>query len=95
MSLGKEEVAHISTLTAIEVKAEEVDTVALKLSSILELFAQMQAADTQGVAPMAHPLDQVQRLRADKVTETDLHESLQSVAPAVEKDLYLVPQVIE
>ena len=95
MSLGKTEVEYISNLAAIEVKENEVDEVATKLSSILDLFSQMQAADTDAVAPMAHPLDQVQRLRPDVVTEVDQHEKLQSVAPAVEQDMYLVPQVIE
>ena len=95
MSLGKSEVEYISNLAAIEVKETEVDGVAEKLSSILDLFSQMQAADTSNVTPMAHPLDQVQRLREDVVTENDQHNKLQSVAPATEQDMYLVPQVIE
>ncbi len=95
MSLGKTEVEYISNLAAIDVAENEVGEVAEKLSNILDLFAQMQAADTDNVAPMAHPLDQVQRLRPDVVTATDQHEKLQTVAPAVEQDMYLVPQVIE
>jgi len=95
VSLGKAEVEYISNLAAIEVKPDEVDGVADKLSNILDLFSQMQAANTDDVAPMAHPLDQVQRLRDDVITETDMHEKLQTVAPSVEQDMYLVPQVIE
>jgi aspartyl-tRNA(Asn)/glutamyl-tRNA(Gln) amidotransferase subunit C len=95
VSLGKTEVEYISRLAAIEVKDDEVDDVAAKLSNILDLFSQMQAADTEGVAPMAHPLDQVQRLREDVIVETDQREKLQTVAPATENGLYLVPQVIE
>jgi aspartyl-tRNA(Asn)/glutamyl-tRNA(Gln) amidotransferase subunit C len=95
VSLGKTEVEYISRLAAIDVNESEVDDVAAKLSNILDLFSQMQAADTDNVSPMAHPLDQVQRLRPDVVTESDQHEKLQSVAPAVENGLYLVPQVIE
>lgn len=95
MSLGRAEVDYISRLAAIAVDENEVDQVAAKLSNILDLFSQMEAADTTGVAPMAHPLDQVQRLRSDAVTESDQHEKLQSVAPAVQDGLYLVPQVIE
>ena len=34
-------------------------------------------------------------LREDRVTETDRHALYQSVAPAVEDGLYLVPKVIE
>jgi aspartyl/glutamyl-tRNA(Asn/Gln) amidotransferase, C subunit len=82
-------------LAAIAVKDDEVGEVAAKLSNILDLFAQMEAADTQGVEPMAHPLDQVQRLRRDVISETDQHEKLQSVAPSTSEGLYLVPQVIE
>jgi aspartyl-tRNA(Asn)/glutamyl-tRNA(Gln) amidotransferase subunit C len=34
-------------------------------------------------------------LREDRVTETDRREAYQSVAPAVQGGLYLVPKVIE
>jgi aspartyl-tRNA(Asn)/glutamyl-tRNA(Gln) amidotransferase subunit C len=44
---------------------------------------------------MAHALDVVQRLREDKVTESDQRDLFQSVAPQVESGLYLVPKVIE
>jgi len=47
------------------------------------------------VAPMAHAQELGQRLRVDKVTESDRRELYQSVAPAVEGDLYLVPKVLE
>ena len=44
---------------------------------------------------MAHPLEMVQRLRADEVTETDQHRKFQQNAASVEEDLYLVPKVLE
>jgi aspartyl-tRNA(Asn)/glutamyl-tRNA(Gln) amidotransferase subunit C len=44
---------------------------------------------------MSHSQDLTQRLREDVVTETDQRELFQSVAPAVEDGLYLVPKVIE
>lgn len=95
MSIGKEDVNKISRLAAISVAESEVDQVAGKLSNILDLFAQMQAVDTDGVAPMSHPLDQVQRLRDDVVTETDKREKYQKIAPSAQGGMYLVPQVIE
>lgn len=95
MSIGQKEVETISRLAAISVKDDEVDAVAGKLSNILDLFAQMQAVNTDDVAPMAHPLDQVQRLREDVVKETDQHEKYQKRAPEAEGGMYLVPQVIE
>jgi aspartyl-tRNA(Asn)/glutamyl-tRNA(Gln) amidotransferase subunit C len=56
---------------------------------------QLTACDTTGVTPMAHPLELSQRLRPDVVTEADRHELYQRNAPLVERDLYLVPKVIE
>ena len=61
----------------------------------LGLIDEMRQVATSGIEPMAHPLDAVQRLRPDAVTETDRRELYQSVAPAVEGGLYLVPKVIE
>ena len=55
----------------------------------------MQAVDTDGVEPLAHPLEATQRLRADAVTEENRREAYQAIAPAVEDGLYLVPKVIE
>ena len=74
---------------------DEIDEYVAKLSSIIELVAQLQAADTQGVTPMAHPLDMAQRLRPDQVTESDQRESFQQNAPDVVDGLYRVPRVIE
>ena len=72
-----------------------VDDVVDKLSRIVEFVDQLKAAPTTDVVPMAHPLDQSQRLRADEVTEANERERIQANAPAVEDGLYLVPKVIE
>ena len=56
------------------------------------MVAQMNAADTAGVAPMAHPLDMTQRLRPDAVTEPDQREHFRAIALQVEAGLYLVPE---
>ena len=44
---------------------------------------------------VAHPMDQVQRLRADEVTEANQRTLFQEQAPEVEAGLYLVPKVID
>ena len=82
-------------LARLEVTTDEMADVQAKLSDIVRLVDQLQAVDTSGVTPMAHPLDREQRLREDRVTETDDHERIQQNAPLVERDLYLVPKVIE
>ena len=73
----------------------EIEAARSQLSGIFDLIAEMQAVDTQGIAPMSHAQDVSQRLREDTVTETNQRKLFQSIAPQVEAGLYLVPQVIE
>jgi aspartyl-tRNA(Asn)/glutamyl-tRNA(Gln) amidotransferase subunit C len=95
MALTPQDVLHIARLARLRVSAEESETARTQLNSIFNLIEQMQAIDTQGIEPMSHALDVAQRLREDKVTESDLRNKFQTVAPAVENGLYLVPKVIE
>jgi aspartyl-tRNA(Asn)/glutamyl-tRNA(Gln) amidotransferase subunit C len=95
MSLSAEEVNKIAWLGRLAIDADKVDAYARDLSGILDFVAQMSAVDTSAVAPMAHPMDQAQRLRLDKVAEADQRELFQAHAPRVEAGLYLVPKVIE
>jgi aspartyl-tRNA(Asn)/glutamyl-tRNA(Gln) amidotransferase subunit C len=95
VALRLEEIEKLGELARLGIEPEEVDDLVAKLTSILQFVDQLQAADTSAVEPMAHPLDQAQRLREDAVTETDQHELYQQNAPQVERGLYLVPRVIE
>jgi aspartyl-tRNA(Asn)/glutamyl-tRNA(Gln) amidotransferase subunit C len=95
MSLSQDDVKRIARLARIEIDDAQAQATQAQLNSIFNLIATMQAVDTQGIAPMAHAQEVYQRLRDDTVTETDRHAKFQSVAPAVENGLYLVPKVIE
>lgn len=95
MSLTQDDVKRIARLARIETSDAEVQAMQIQLNSIFDLIATMQAVDTTGIAPMAHAQEVYQRLRDDAVTESDRHAAFQSVAPAVENGLYLVPKVIE
>jgi len=95
MSLTPDQLQRIALLARIDVSAEEAQGVAERLNQVLGMIDQLQAVDTQGIEPMSHALDVVQRLRTDAVTETDRRDDYQQGAPAVEQGLYLVPKVIE
>lgn len=95
MSLDKSDVAKIAHLARLAVDEADLDGYAAELSQILDLVEQMNAVDTSGVEPMAHPLHMAQRLRPDAVTEPDQRERCQTIAPLTEDGLYLVPKVIE
>lgn len=95
MPLSLPEVKRVAWLARIEITDAEAGAAQGHLNDIFKLIEQMQSVDTEGVVPMAHGQDVVQRLREDRVTETDQHALYQSVAPQVEDGLYLVPKVIE
>ncbi len=95
MALDAEEVEKIAHLARLGIEAADVPDYARNLSDILAFVDRLNAVDTSGVTPMAHPLDTPQRMRPDEVTETDQRELFQSIAPQVENGLYLVPKVIE
>jgi aspartyl-tRNA(Asn)/glutamyl-tRNA(Gln) amidotransferase subunit C len=95
MSLQKEDIENIAHLARLAISEDNIPEYARNLSNILEMVEQMNAVDTNGVTPMAHPLDASQRLRADEVTEENQREHFQENAPLVEAGLYLVPKVIE
>ncbi len=95
MSLSKDQVQHIAKLARLELSDEEYAESVKKLSKIVDFVDHLSEADTEGVVPMAHPLDVAQRLRADAVTETDARDRFQENASSVSGGLYLVPKVIE
>jgi aspartyl-tRNA(Asn)/glutamyl-tRNA(Gln) amidotransferase subunit C len=95
MSFERSDVEKIAHLARLAVSDDELESVTSDLANILHLVEQMDAVDTRGVEPMAHPLHMSQRLREDRVTETDQRDYFQSIAPMTEDGLYLVPKVIE
>lgn len=99
MELHPNDLKRIARLARIAVPDDEVPAMAGQLNGIFGLIDQLQAVDTTGVEPLAHPLDVVealaQRLREDRVTETDQREANMAAAPVQENGLFLVPKVIE
>ncbi len=95
MSLSLADVEKVARLARLAMTEQEMQAAQAQLSNIFGLIAEMQAVDTRGIEPMSHSQDLAQRLREDKVTETDQREAFQAIAPQTEGGLYLVPQVIE
>jgi aspartyl-tRNA(Asn)/glutamyl-tRNA(Gln) amidotransferase subunit C len=95
MSIDLTDVENIAHLARLHLTEAEKKEAAGSMSNILELIDQMQSVDTDNVIPLAHPLDSVQRLREDKVTETNQRDEFQKIAPEIDKGLFLVPKVIE
>jgi aspartyl-tRNA(Asn)/glutamyl-tRNA(Gln) amidotransferase subunit C len=95
MTLTLADVHRIAHLARIEIDEAAAREVHKKLEAIFAMINELQAVDTTGIEPMSHAQDVMLPLREDVVTETDKRELYQSVAPAVQDGLYLVPKVVE
>ncbi|PLW82897.1 Asp-tRNA(Asn)/Glu-tRNA(Gln) amidotransferase GatCAB subunit C [Kineobactrum sediminis] len=94
-AVQQDEIEKMAELARIRIADHQIGEVTERIADILAMVDQLQAVDTAGVEAMANPLDAVQRLRPDIVTEGDQREVFQAIAPAVENGLYLVPKVID
>ncbi len=95
MAIDTDGVKKVANLARLAMPEDVIEGYTQSLCNILALVEQMAAVNTDGVTPMAHPLDMVQRLRPDVVTESNHRDYYQKIAPEVEDGLYLVPKVLE
>lgn len=99
MEFTPDDLKRIARLARIAVDNDESAEFAGQLGGVFGLIEQLQAVDTRGVEPLAHPLDVIeqhsQRLRDDVATEFDRREANMANAPVRENGLFLVPKVLE
>ncbi len=93
--MKSDEVRNTARLARLAISDEEAGETAEILSGVLALVEELAGAGLEDVEPLSHPLDVVQRLREDRVTESDCRDAVQAAAPQVSDGLYLVPKVIE
>jgi len=95
MSIEKQTIENLATLARLEIDDQRVEEISQRLGSVLELVDQLQAADTNNLSDNSHAPQATQRLREDKVTESDQRDAFHAIAPDTEDGLYLVPKVID
>lgn len=95
MSLDQKTVEHVAHLARLALSPEDLAARTAQLERILDVIAEMQAIHTEGVTPMAHPLDLSQPLRPDVVGNADERDKLMQNAPSQAAGLFRVPKVIE
>ena len=99
MALTFKDIERVATLARLELRPDETAHTLSQLNGFFALVEQMEAVNTEGVEPLAHPaalLGEVAlRLRDDVASEPNQREASQVSAPAVERGLFLVPKVIE
>jgi len=95
MLINRKEVEQIAVLAKLSVSEAEIDAITASLDSVVTMINHINEVNTDKINPMANPMDAVQRLRVDVVTETSNKERLLSMATQADDDYYLVPTVVE
>ncbi|MEC8996706.1 MAG: Asp-tRNA(Asn)/Glu-tRNA(Gln) amidotransferase subunit GatC [Pseudomonadota bacterium] len=93
--MDKKTIIKIADLAKIDIDDSELDEITSSLSKILALVNEMDSVSTEGITPMAHPLNMTQRLRKDEVLEKNQRDELQKNNSYVDDGYYKVPKVIE
>lgn len=95
MALERCDVEKLAHLAQLGLDDAQIESKITSLNTVLDMINAMQAVNTDNITPLANPLESTQRLRPDIVTESNHRDDYQSLAPAVEDSLYLVPKVID
>ena len=99
MALTSQDIDRIANLARLALSPEESERMLSQLNGFFGIVEKMQAVDTSGVQPLAHPVAAIQdialRLREDVASEPNQREANKRNAPAQGEGLFLVPKVIE
>ena len=92
--ISTEDVAHVATLARLRLSDDELERFTDQLAAVLEHARDVEALDTDGVPPTAHPLPLVNVLSDDVVTPSLDRDEVLGQAPAVEADRFRVPRIL-
>jgi aspartyl-tRNA(Asn)/glutamyl-tRNA(Gln) amidotransferase subunit C len=92
--ITRDDVEHVARLARLALTPAEVDALTKELGVILDYAAQVDALDTDGVPPTAHPLPLVNVLRPDEVRPGVDRSEVLAEAPATEADRFRVPRIL-
>ena len=95
VSLNDNDIVRLARLAQLALDPADRAKAIVDLDRIIAMVDAMLIIDTDGVEPLAHPLDATQRLREDVVDASNDRDRYQAIAPLTEGGLYLGPRVIE
>ena len=88
------DVRHVARLARLDVTDEEVELFAGQLAAVLEPAEDVEALDTAGVPPTAHPLPLRNVLREDVPRPSLDRDEVLAMAPAAEDGRFRVPRIL-
>ena len=93
--MDKDTIKKLTYLSKLSIPESDIDELSKNLDNILKLIGEIDAAPTDGMLPMAHPLDFSQPLR-DDICKKDINiEENQHDSTKVKDGYYTVPKILD
>lgn len=89
-----DDVAHVARLARLRLTPDELERFTEQLGAVLEHARDVEALDTAGVPPTAHPLPLENVLRDDTLVPCLDRDEVLAQAPSVEADRFRVPRIL-
>ena len=86
---------HLKNLARLALSEEETLAMKEDISKLLVYFDQLQELDTEGLEPLARPVEVNNVFRADKQGESLSQTSALTVALEQEEGMYKVPRTVD
>lgn len=94
-TIDRATVRKVARLARIRTSEAEEETLAEELSKILAMVSELNAVDTDGIAPLTSVIDMALPQRADEVTDGDRADDIVANAPEATAGFFVVPKVVE
>ena len=94
MVLTRADIEKIASLARLRITVDEADGFASQLADILRYVETLEEINTDGVEPMAHPIEQVNVLADDVSQDSFPRETMLRNAPKCDEQYYRVPPVL-
>ncbi|MBM4071522.1 MAG: Asp-tRNA(Asn)/Glu-tRNA(Gln) amidotransferase subunit GatC [Planctomycetes bacterium] len=95
MSLDVEQIRWIAHLARLELADDEIDGLARDLNAIVSYMDQLQQLNTDGIEPLAHPLDVKNVFREDVPASSLAVDEALASAPDRRGNYFGVPAVLD
>lgn len=98
MTINKQEVEHIASLAMLEFSDADLPKMQQDLNKILSYVDILNEVDITNVTPLCHPINKdikKHAVRKDIANNEDNHELYQQLAPMIDQNYYLIPNVFE
>jgi aspartyl-tRNA(Asn)/glutamyl-tRNA(Gln) amidotransferase subunit C len=92
--ISTDDVAHVARLARLSLTADELERFTGQLGAVLEHARDVEALDTAGVPPTAHPLPIANVFREDVVQPCLDRDEVLAQAPDVEAHRFRVPRIL-